>query len=143
MAERSLPRTSGGLCVCAGSGLGHPPSLAAVIRRRPPRATIVRILNGMTQRSWLVLPPRLQRYLERWYGVKPVRAAPKLDRLLWFRNYYLRSLPLIAPAWVVWLVTGMPFSWVFLAVISLPWVLGFARLNVEIRRERRGADSPP
>ena len=96
----------------------------------------------MTQRSWLVLPPRLQRYLERWYGVKPGRAAPKLDRLLWFRNYYLRSLPLIAPAWAVWLVTGMPFSWVFLAVISLPWVLGFARLNVEIRRERRGADSP-
>ncbi|THD75206.1 MAG: hypothetical protein E7812_17630 [Phenylobacterium sp.] len=58
-----------------------------------------------------------------------------MDRLLWFRGYYLRPLPFIVVVWALLLVVRV--SWVFLAVIALPWILGFAILNVEIRREQR------
>jgi len=33
------------------------------------------------------------RAFNRYYGVKPGRDAPKLQRLLWFRGYYLRGFP--------------------------------------------------
>ena len=73
---------------------------------------------------------------DRAFGVKPGRSAPKLDRLLWFRGYYLRNLSfIIVVVWALLLVVRV--SLVFLAVIALPWILGFAILNVEIRREQR------
>lgn len=70
----------------------------------------------------------------RVYGIYPGPDAPKLERLLWFRSYYLRNLALIALGIVVVLVY-LPL-WI-VAVIMLPWLLGFARLTAEIRRERR------
>jgi hypothetical protein len=73
----------------------------------------------------------------RIYGVKPGRDAPKLDRLLWFRSYYLRNLPLTVVGIVVLALLLGPSSHWLLAVIALPWVLGFARLNLEIRRAKR------
>ena len=36
------------------------------------------------------------RLFDRIFGIKPGRDAPKLERLLWFRGYYLRNLPLVA-----------------------------------------------
>jgi hypothetical protein len=35
------------------------------------------------------------------FGVKPGPDAPKLERLLWFRSYYLRNLALMALGIVV------------------------------------------
>jgi uncharacterized membrane protein YdbT with pleckstrin-like domain len=70
----------------------------------------------------------------RVFGVKPGPEKPKLERLLWFRGYYLRYLALMAPACAL-LLTFLP-PWI-LAIVVLPWVLGFARLNLELRSERR------
>ncbi len=89
----------------------------------------------MKRGSWFALPKWCQRIFDRFYGVKPGRNARKLDRLIWFRGYYLRNLPVIVVGWIFLL--ALHTSWVLLAVIALPWVLGFARLNVEIRREQR------
>lgn len=70
----------------------------------------------------------------RVFGVKPGPEAPKLDRLLWFRRYYLRNLGLIAVAIIAVLVYFPP--WIVVVVLA-PWLMGFARLSAEIRRERR------
>lgn len=73
------------------------------------------------------------RLFNRIYGVMPGRDA-KLERLLWFRGYYLRNLPLTALG-----VVGLSLllrSWL-VGLILLPWLVGFARLNVEIRTEKR------
>jgi uncharacterized membrane protein YdbT with pleckstrin-like domain len=75
------------------------------------------------------------RLSNRMFGVMPGREA-KLERLLWFRRYYLRNLPLVAFVDVVALLF---LSWWFLALLLLPWLAGFARVNVEIRREKRRA----
>ncbi len=77
---------------------------------------------------------RFQPIFDRVFGVKPGGDAPKLERLLWFRRYYLRNLVLMAPA--LFLVTLFWPVWAA-AVLALPWLLGFARLNLEIRREHR------
>jgi hypothetical protein len=69
----------------------------------------------------------------RLYGVKPGLDAPKLDRLLWFRGYYLRNLILAVPALALVLLFLPP--WVVVLVAS-PWLIGFARLSAEIRNER-------
>jgi hypothetical protein len=68
------------------------------------------------------------------YGVPPGRDAPKLDRLLWIRSYYLRSLILAAFA-IVFVVVFLP-AWI-VVVVMLPWLIGFTRLSAEIRRERQ------
>jgi hypothetical protein len=77
---------------------------------------------------------RFQPIFDRVFGVQPGPDAPKLDRLLWFRRYYLRNLALMVPASVVVLLFLPP--WI-VVVVALPWLLGFARLSAEIRRERR------
>jgi hypothetical protein len=77
---------------------------------------------------------RSQAIFDRVFGVKPGPEAPKLERLLWFRGYYLRNLALAVPATIAVLVFLPP--WI-VVVVALPWLLGFARLNAEIRRERR------
>jgi hypothetical protein len=77
---------------------------------------------------------RTQSIFNRAFGIKPGPDAPKLDRLLWFRTYYLRSLGLTALAIVVVALFLPP--WIA-AVVVLPWSVGFARLNAEIRRERK------
>jgi hypothetical protein len=77
---------------------------------------------------------RTQSIFNRLFGVKPGPDAPKLDRLLWFRGYYLRNLALVAPGIVVLLLFLPP--WVVVVVAS-PWLIGFGRLTAEIRRERR------
>jgi hypothetical protein len=82
---------------------------------------------------WKAQMNRTQSIFNRWFGVKPGLDAPKLERLLWFRNYYLRSLPLMALGIVI-VVVFLP-TWI-LVVVALPWLLGFARLSAEIRRER-------
>jgi hypothetical protein len=71
----------------------------------------------------------------RVFGVKPGRDAPKLDRLRWYRRYYLVNLAIIVPA-AVWIAIYLP-SWIFVVLVGLPWLLGFIRLNLELRRERR------
>jgi hypothetical protein len=70
----------------------------------------------------------------RVFGVKPGPDAPKLERLLWFRSYYLRSLPLT----LLGVAVVIPFfpSWIAV-IVTLPWLLGFTRLTAEIRRERK------
>jgi hypothetical protein len=93
----------------------------------------------MTRRTFIV-PPRFMRAFNRFYGVKPGPDAPKLDGLLWFRSYYLRGLVPIAVVYGLALLLTR-FSWVLYAVISLPWIIGFARLSVEIRREQRSPRS--
>jgi hypothetical protein len=81
------------------------------------------------------------RLFNRIFGVKPGRDAPKLERLLWFRGYYLRNLPLtVLGIAAVWLLLGASQRWIA-PLILLPWVAGFARLNVEIRNEKRRAGS--
>jgi hypothetical protein len=77
------------------------------------------------------------RVFNRLYGVKPGMDAPKMERLLWFRGYYLRSLALGVPAVVLVVLWGPTWFLAFAALGALPWLLGFARLNVEIRRERQ------
>jgi hypothetical protein len=74
------------------------------------------------------------------YGIKPGRDAPRLERLRWFRGYYLRNLPLAALAIGALALALKPsYGWIA-AVVMLPWVAGFARLTVEIRNEKRRAD---
>jgi ABC-type transport system involved in multi-copper enzyme maturation permease subunit len=77
---------------------------------------------------------RSRSIFNRLYGVPPGRDAPKLDRLLWFRGYYLRSLVLAALP-IVFVVVFLP-AWIAV-VVMLPWLIGFARLSAEIRGERR------
>jgi hypothetical protein len=74
------------------------------------------------------------------YGIKPGRDAPRLERLRWFRGYYLRNLPLAAFAIGALVALNLSYWWIA-AVIMLPWVAGFGRLNVEIRNEKRRAAS--
>jgi hypothetical protein len=75
------------------------------------------------------------RWFVRIYGPKPGRGAPKLERLLWFRGYYLRSFPLSVLAVVVLVVLlGGSLWWSLLLLIPL---LGYARLEWEIRKARR------
>jgi hypothetical protein len=79
-----------------------------------------------------VLGTRGMAAFNRYFGVKPGRDAPKLERLVWFRGYYLKNLPLY--------VLLLPMLWYYsvwlAALVTLPWVAGFLRLNYEIRRER-------
>jgi hypothetical protein len=77
---------------------------------------------------------RIVPIFSRLFGVKPAPDAPKLERLLWFRGYYLRNLVLVAPVAVLVLAFLPP--WI-LALLMLPWLLGFARLTAELRQERR------
>ena len=76
---------------------------------------------------------RSQSIFRRVFGVKPGPDAPKLDRLLWFRGYYLRNLAPMAVGIVLVLLFLPP--WIILLVAS-PWLIGFGRLTAEIRRER-------
>jgi hypothetical protein len=82
------------------------------------------------------------RLFNRVFGIKPGRDVPKLERLLWFRGYYLRNLPLMALAIVVLAALVLSSSdWWIGVVVALPWIAGFARLNVEIRSEKRRVGS--
>jgi hypothetical protein len=74
------------------------------------------------------------RLFNRIFGVKPGRDAPKLERLLWFRRYYVRNLPLTVMG--VALVASFLSLWI-VAIFALPWLAGFAVLNVQIMGERR------
>jgi uncharacterized membrane protein YdbT with pleckstrin-like domain len=75
------------------------------------------------------------------YGIKPRRDAPRMERLLWFRGYYLRNLPLAVVAIGALALFLSASQWWIAVVVMLPWVVGFARLNVEIRSEKRRAAS--
>ena len=101
--------------------LGEPPQhadlLAAVPRASPSSAEM----------------NRAQSIFNRVFGVKPGPDAPKLDRLLWFRTYYLRNLGPMALG-IAGVMLFLP-PWIA-AVVVLPWLVGFARLSAEIRRER-------
>jgi uncharacterized membrane protein YdbT with pleckstrin-like domain len=70
----------------------------------------------------------------RVYGVKPGRDAPPLERAYWFRRYYFINLALAVPACVLILVF-LP-AWLVLIVL-LPTLIGWTRLTVEIKRERK------
>jgi hypothetical protein len=82
------------------------------------------------------------RLFNRIFDTFPRASASKLERLLWFRGYYLRGLPLLALGIGAVLALGVnaPHLWIA-ALAMLPWVVGFARLNVEIRNEKRRAQS--
>jgi uncharacterized membrane protein YdbT with pleckstrin-like domain len=77
---------------------------------------------------------RSQSIFSRVFGVIPGPDAPRLDRLLWFRRYYLRNLPLMALGIVI-VVLFLP-PWI-VVIVALPWLVGFARLSAEIRGERK------
>jgi ABC-type dipeptide/oligopeptide/nickel transport system permease subunit len=77
------------------------------------------------------------RLFNRIFGVKPGRDAPKLERLLWFRGYYLRNLPLMVLVLGVLALSLGSSQWWIAVVLALTWIAGFARLNVEIRSEKR------
>jgi len=77
---------------------------------------------------------RSQSMFNRVFGVPPGPDAPKLDRLLWLRGYYLRNLALMAVG-IVGVLLFLP-PWVVVLVAS-PWLIGFGRLTAEIRREQR------
>ena len=81
------------------------------------------------------------RLFNRIFGVKPGRDAPRVERLRWFRGYYLRNLPLMALAIGALALVLKPSHLWIAAVIVLPWVAGFTRLTAEIRTERRRAES--
>ena len=82
------------------------------------------------------------RLFNRVFGIKPGQDAPKLERLLWFRGYYLRNLPLMTLAIVALTALFLSSSdWWIAVVVALPWIAGFARLNVEIRSEKRRVGS--
>ena len=90
---------------------------------------------GVMRRPRFAPPDWFQRLFDRFFGVKPRRDAPKLHRLIWFRGYYLRTLPAIVVVWALLLILHV--SWTLLAIIWVPWLVGFALLNAEIRHERR------
>jgi uncharacterized membrane protein YdbT with pleckstrin-like domain len=75
----------------------------------------------------------------RVYGVKPDRDAPPLERAYWFRRYYFVNLALAVPACVL-VVVFLP-AWV-LVIVLLPTLVGWSRLAVEIKRERKRRESP-
>jgi hypothetical protein len=81
------------------------------------------------------------RLFNRIFGTKPGRNAPKLERLLWFRGYYLRNLPLAALAIGALALFMSSSYWWITIIVALPWLAGFARLNVEIRSEKRRVGS--
>jgi hypothetical protein len=81
---------------------------------------------------------RTQSIFNRAFGIKPGPDAPKLDRLLWFRTYYLRSLGLVALGIVVVILFLPP--WIA-AVVLLPWLLGFARLTAKSDASANTADT--
>jgi uncharacterized membrane protein YdbT with pleckstrin-like domain len=76
----------------------------------------------------------------RVYGVKPDRDAPPLERAYWFRRYYFVNLALAVPACCVLVVVFLP-AWV-LVIVLLPTLVGWSRLAVEIKRERKRRESP-
>jgi hypothetical protein len=76
-------------------------------------------------------------------GTPPARDAPKKERLLWLRRYYLRMLLLALPAYVLAVIfLSTPWIWIVLGVGILLWVQGFASLSFQIRRESRRAATP-
>jgi hypothetical protein len=66
---------------------------------------------------------------------KPRRDVPRLQRLLWFRAYYLRVLPMFATSFAL-LQLFLPL-WRAGAVTLLPWALAFTVLNLETRLHQR------
>jgi len=70
------------------------------------------------------------RVFNRVYGVKPGRDAPRLDRLLWFRGYYRRNFLIAVPV-LVFLVLTWTWWW---ALVMVPGLLGYVRLEMEIRK---------
>ena len=78
-----------------------------------------------------------RRVFNRIFGVKPGPGAPKLDRLLWFRGYYLRNLALMVPLLALMTAFLTSWRWIVIAVAAVSWGLGFTLLNAEISREKR------
>jgi hypothetical protein len=72
---------------------------------------------------------------DRAFGVKPGRDVPKLDRLRWFRRYYLRNLVPVVFCLAVLLLFSAP-AWLD-ALIAVPWTVGFAILHWQIGHEER------
>jgi hypothetical protein len=103
----------------------------------PCSAVQVSIMATVRADSLRAMRRRTQPIFDRIFGVKPGSDAPRLDRLLWFRGYYLRWLPLTAFVMALGLVLVAWSPWV-VAVLALPWLYGFARLNVQIHHEQRG-----
>jgi hypothetical protein len=79
----------------------------------------------------------------RIFGKPPAANAPRKERLLWLRRYYLRTLLVSLPALVLLAVySSRAWVWAVLGAGALVWVQGFASLSVRIRRERRRGDAP-
>jgi hypothetical protein len=67
------------------------------------------------------------RLFNRIFGIKPARDAPKLERLLWFRGYYLRWLPLTVLA--IAALSVIASHWWIPVVAALLWIAGFSRVG--------------
>jgi hypothetical protein len=76
-------------------------------------------------------------------GTPPGAGAPRKERLLWLRRYYLRMVPLALAGYVLVAVfLPAPWAWAVPAGGALLWMQGFASLSRRIRREdRRGDES--
>ena len=74
-------------------------------------------------------------------GQPPAPGAPKIARLLWLRQYYLRMIPLQVLAYVLAVIfLPNPWAWAVPAAGAFLWLQGFASLSVRIRREGRRGD---
>jgi hypothetical protein len=78
------------------------------------------------------------RLLTKIYGARPARDASKLDRLRYVRRVaYLSNLPGLAVCVAfIAVLLATPLNWVLPLVFGVPWLVGFATINLQIRRER-------
>jgi len=90
----------------------------------------------------LVMRPRYAWILgEDVLRATPPPGAPKVDLLAWTRRMYVRLLRVEVPMFLLLAVFAITTPWIWLIVIGLAamWLVGFALVNVELRRERRNS----
>jgi len=90
----------------------------------------------------LVMRPRYAWVLgEDVLRATPPPGAPKVDLLAWTRRMYVRLLRVEVPMFLLLAVFAITTPWIWLIVIGLAamWLVGFALVNVELRRERRNS----
>jgi len=76
--------------------------------------------------------------LGRYLGPFPTRGASNLERLIWFRRFWLRTLPLpLAAVILLAIIGGDVIGWTLVGVWTGTWLVGFAGVHSDLWRERR------
>ena len=72
-----------------------------------------------------------------WFLAPPARDARKIELLMYFRGLYLRGFLIMAPLLIIGGIAGGWLLVVLLVALAVH-TAGFARLLMQIRRQRRG-----